>query len=107
MSTSHNNTSLHLDPISQNLQRLLQGRDFPKTICPSEVARALSEAELEAFHVTEWRHLMPEIRSRVWAMRDAGEVEIMQKGEVLRHDVRLDEVKGPIRVRKTEGDLKA
>lgn len=33
-------------------------------------------------------------------MRDAGEVEIMQKGEVLGREVGLEDVKGPIRVRK-------
>ena len=45
---------------------------------------------------------MPEIRQRVWQMRDQGEVEIMQRGEVLDDDVSIDDVKGPIRVRRKE-----
>lgn len=100
MSTSHADIPPDLDPISRDLQRLLNSREFPKTICPSEVARALSKTELEELHVTQWRDLMPEIRRRVWVMRDAGEVEIMQKGEVLGREVGLEDVKGPIRVRK-------
>jgi len=103
MSTSRSDSAqasnLHEDPIVRELKRLLQSRVFPKTICPSEVARALSKTELEAYDAVEWREVMPEIRKRVWELRDAGEVEVMQKGEVLSYDVGLEEVKGPIRVR--------
>jgi len=43
---------------------------------------------------------MPGIRDRVWELRDRGEVEILQKGEVLGWDVGVEDVRGPIRVRK-------
>lgn len=43
---------------------------------------------------------MDETRQIVWAMRDKGEVEILQRGEVLGGDVKLDDVKGPIRVKR-------
>lgn len=79
--------------------RLLDTRDYPKTICPSEIARALSAAELGSLGVSEWRDAMPEIRQVMWEKRAAGEVEVLQKGEVVDVDS-LDEIKGPIRVRR-------
>lgn len=91
------------NPIPTHLHRLLESRAYPKTICPSEVARALSASELRAVGASDWRDLMPEIRERVWDMRDRDEVEILQRGEVLGREVRIGDVRGPIRVRKTLG----
>ena len=45
---------------------------------------------------------MPNIRWKVWERRDRGEVEILQKGEVLPEDTALEDIKGPIRVRKRQ-----
>src|ERR1700761_385847 len=91
-----------IDPIQKHLIDLLASRQYPKTLCPSEVARALSQSELARYAAASWRDTMPEIRQRVWQMRDQGEVEIMQRGEVLDDDVSIDDVKGPIRVRRKE-----
>jgi hypothetical protein len=89
------------DILSKHINRLLSTREFPKTICPSEVARALSSAELEALQAHDWRATMDDVRELVWEMREVGEVEVMQKGQVL--DVQsLVDVKGPIRVRKVQ-----
>ncbi|KAH6633749.1 hypothetical protein C7974DRAFT_412723 [Boeremia exigua] len=86
--------------LREKTNRLLSSRDFPKTICPSEVARALSSSELSTLGAPDWRATMDSIRQLVWEMREAGEVEVMQKGQVL--DVsNLADIKGPIRVRKT------
>jgi len=87
--------------ILSHLNNLLHSRAPPKTICPSEVARALSSSELRELGVDNWRDLMPDIRAVVWKLRDDGKVEILQKGVVLGADVQIADVKGPIRVRKT------
>lgn len=87
------------DAVQGHLNRLLKARASPKTICPSEVARALSKDELDNLDAHEWRDVMPMIRERVWCMRDQGEVEILQKGQVLANSIGLGDVKGPIRVR--------
>jgi hypothetical protein len=87
------------DAIQKHLDRLLEARASPKTICPSEVARSLSSLELDELNAREWRDVMPVIRERVWKMRDEGQVEIMQKGAVLSNEISLEDVKGPIRVR--------
>jgi hypothetical protein len=85
--------------IVQHAERLLDARDYPKTICPSEIARAFSAAELRILGASEWRDTMDEVRQVVWEKRELGDVEVLQKGEVV--DVRsLGDVKGPIRVRK-------
>ena len=74
---------------------------YPKTICPSEVARAFSASELKASGTTEWRDLMPHIREVLWEMRENGEAEILQKGEVIPDGVTLEDIKGPIRARRS------
>lgn len=54
-----------------------------KTICPSEVARALEPNEDKA-----WRALMPEIRAVSQQMAMAGRISIYRKGVPrLDHDV--------------------
>ncbi|KAI8941137.1 hypothetical protein NX059_002374 [Plenodomus lindquistii] len=84
--------------VTRHADRLLSTRDYPKTICPSEVARAFSTQELEAFGASEWRSTMDAVRAVVWEKREAGEVEVLQKGEVVTVE-NLEDVRGPMRVR--------
>ena len=83
-----------------HLQRLLSSREYPKTICPSEVPRALTAAELEATRAVSWRDLMPAVREILWEMRQHGEVEVLQKGLLVPDQATLEDVRGPIRARK-------
>ncbi|KAF1918956.1 hypothetical protein BDU57DRAFT_440529 [Ampelomyces quisqualis] len=85
--------------ILSHAERLLDARQFPKTICPSEIARAFSAAELQTLGASEWRDTMDTVRQVMWEKREAGEVEVMQKGVVIEVD-RLEDVRGPIRVRR-------
>jgi hypothetical protein len=45
---------------------------------------------------------MPAIRDIVWEMRERGEVEILQRGDVLGLDVGVEDVRGPVRVRRVQ-----
>jgi hypothetical protein len=63
----------------------------PKTICPSDVARAVGPAD-------GWRELMQPVRDAAGRLVDRGEVEVTQKGEI----VDLATVRGPIRIRRPE-----
>ncbi|KAK7509315.1 uncharacterized protein IWZ02DRAFT_387248 [Phyllosticta citriasiana] len=90
-------------PLESRLDYFLTHRAYPKTFCPSEVVRALSSEDLTAEGAKEWRELMPRIRQMLWEMRDRGEVEILQRGDVLGRHVGIDDVKGPIRVRRIPG----
>jgi hypothetical protein len=65
------------------LDKLLASREPLKTICPSEVARALSREVLDAVGASSWRVLMPEARNMVAEMLGQDEVEMLQKGAVL------------------------
>ena len=85
-----------------HLNRLLSSRDYPKTICPSECARALSADEIQACGLSGWRDLMPQVREILWEMRQRGEVEILQKGVSIPDEVGLQDIKGPIRARKVQ-----
>ena len=89
------------DVLGFYLERLLSSREYPKTICPSEVARALSIAELKASATSDWRELMPQVREILWAMRENGEVQILQKGELIPEATGLGDVQGPIRARRS------
>ncbi len=91
------------ESLRSHLDRLLTHREYPKTICPSEVARSLTATELRQAGVSSWRDTMPLIRSMVWTMRDQGEVEVLQRGQPLARDTALEDVRGPIRVRKIMG----
>ena len=91
--------------IEAHMQHLLSSRQPPKTFCPSEVARRLTADELQdlGYGEEDWRSAMPEIRRLAFELRAQGEVEVLQKGEVLADDVGLDEVVGPIRLRRASG----
>lgn len=71
------------------LWRLVSDCGPNKSICPSEVARALS--------ASNWRELMEPVRRVGTQLAKAGHIEITQKGVV----VHPDEVRGPIRYRIT------
>ena len=73
--------------LEAKIRELLDARSRDSTICPSDVARAMSE--------NEWRELMEPVRRAARRLVDAGEVEITQKGSV----VAPSTAKGPIRIR--------
>jgi hypothetical protein len=87
--------------ILSHASRLLDSRQHPKTICPSEIARAFSASELQTLGASEWRDTMDAVRQVMWEKRDAGEVEVMQKGEVVNVES-LEDIRGPIRVRNVQ-----
>ncbi|KAK5129834.1 hypothetical protein LTR08_002771 [Meristemomyces frigidus] len=94
-------------PLSQaildgHLKDFLAKRQPPKTFCPSEVARALTAQELQSLGFAEWRSAMPAIRELAWEMRERGELEVTQKGVALGVDVGVEDVVGPIRIRRVE-----
>lgn len=97
-------TKYNLEPLRARIDRLLDTRNHPKTICPSEAARALSAAELRETGASSWRDLMPALRILAFELRDQGRIEIMQKGTVLSTEQSLEETSGPIRLRRvTDG----
>jgi len=87
--------------LDARLDKFLQTREYPKTFCPSEVARSFCASELRMAGATEWRELMPTIRSLAWTRKAAGDLQILQGGQPLADDLRLEDLKGPIRIRRT------
>jgi len=70
--------------------RLLEERGEGKTICPSEVARAVD--------VEGWRGLMQPVREAASALAAAGEIVATQRGRV----VEAMGARGPIRLRRVQ-----
>ena len=85
--------------LKDRLLSLLAQRAYPKTACPSEIPRSLSNSELQDLGIAEWREIMPMMRELAFRLRDEGKIEVLQKGEVVGMDVAGDDVRGPIRVR--------
>lgn len=87
--------------LEKRLGEFLAKREPPKTFCPSEVARALTAGEMADLGYANWRDAMPDIRRLAWDLREQRKCEILQKGEVLGGDLKPDDVRGPIRIRRT------
>ncbi len=85
--------SMTTDPdqasIAAEILRQTAERGAEKSICPSEVARALAPGE-------EWRPLMDRVRQAAIALSREGSVEILRKGK----PVPPEEVRGVIRLRR-------
>jgi hypothetical protein len=81
------------DLICHTILALVRQRGPEKTICPSEVARALGGQD--------WRPWMDEVRSRGVELALAGDIVITQQGNILP----LDHIKGPIRFRVTQQSM--
>ncbi|MDQ2184044.1 DUF3253 domain-containing protein [Alcaligenaceae bacterium A4P071] len=83
---------------NQRIERLildlLGKRDASSSICPSEVARAMSDDE------ATWRSLMPKVRAVAAAMQAAGRLRIT-RGDATVTPATLDH--GPIRLRRGKG----
>jgi len=87
--------------LERHLQEFLEKREPPKTFCPSEVARSLTGDELREVGCAGWRAAMSVVRETAWEWRELGKCEILQKGELVGEDVGLDDIRGPIRIRRT------
>lgn len=78
------------ETIASEILRQTAARGSDKSICPSEVARALVGGD-----DGPWRPLMGRIRQAAIALARDGRVEILRKGK----PISLGEVRGVIRLR--------
>ena len=58
--------------IAAEILRQTAERGAEKSICPSEVARALAP---------DWRPLLPRVREAAVALAEAGRIDILRKGK--------------------------
>lgn len=86
--------------LEEQFSKLLSKREPPKTFCPSEVARALTPAELRTLQFAHWRDAMPAVRALAWQAQSCGHCEILQRGELVDMDLGPEDVRGPIRIRR-------
>ncbi|MEM1360786.1 MAG: DUF3253 domain-containing protein [Pseudomonadota bacterium] len=74
-----------IQEIEDKILTLTAARGSSKTICPSEVARALSD---------EWRPLMPLVRQVAGSLAEKGKIIATQKGQQVDPQLAI----GPIRL---------
>jgi len=82
------------EALEAEIRALLQARGRGKTLCPSEVARAVAAREGHE----DWRGWMERTRQAARRLVAAGEIEITQKGRV----VDPSTARGPIRLRRRD-----
>lgn len=78
------------EAIAAAILRQAAGRGAEKSICPSEVARALAPEE------DAWRRLMGPVRAAAIALAREGRIEVLRKGKPVDPG---QEVRGVIRLR--------
>lgn len=78
--------------IRSQITTMLQNREQSKTLCPSEVVRALSDDLPDG-----WRAEMPTVRNVAFDMALHGSLTILQKGKLI-PPTQLQSIKGPIRI---------
>ncbi|MBL8699370.1 MAG: DUF3253 domain-containing protein [Alphaproteobacteria bacterium] len=78
------------DPVDTKILALCQERGAGKSICPSDVAKALVP---EGRH---WQHLMGRVRQRAIVLARGGAIDILRKGKPVAD---LDDLRGVIRLR--------
>ncbi|MFD2239029.1 DUF3253 domain-containing protein [Aureimonas populi] len=64
--------------IRDTIETMVAARGADKTVCPSEVARALAGTDEK-----EWRKLMAPIRAEAIRLADEARVEIRRKGRAV------------------------
>ncbi len=80
------------EALEAEILRQTTERGTDKSICPSEVARALAADE------ATWRRLMGPIRAAAIRLARSGQVEILRKGKPVDPTA---EIRGVIRLRKS------
>ena len=75
------------NPIRETILNMASKRGPDKTVCPSEIARALYPAN--------WRKHMQDIRDAAIELQKDGKVTITQKGQ----PADVGHIKGPIRIK--------
>ena len=78
------------DAIARAILEQTHQRGHGKTLCPSEVARALAPHD--------WRPLMPLVRQVAEALRQNGQLQILQRGRSVSLAADAAPVRGPIRL---------
>jgi len=83
--------SVSAEAITAEILRQTEERGAEKSICPSEVARALAVEE------DAWRRLLGPVRAAALRLSREGRVEILRKGKPI--DPQEEAVRGVIRLR--------
>lgn len=81
------------DAIAAEILRQTAARGAGKSICPSEVARALAPDE------DAWRRLMGAVRAAAIRLARDGRIEVLRKGKPVDAEA---EIRGVIRLRMKE-----
>jgi hypothetical protein len=83
---------------------MLDNTDPPEVFKPSAVAQMLTDAQLRECGYDKWEDALPAVYELAFEMRTFGDCEILRKGKVVPEDVGVEEIDGPIRIRRKADD---
>ncbi|KAF1821792.1 uncharacterized protein K489DRAFT_321439 [Dissoconium aciculare CBS 342.82] len=83
---------------------MLDNTDPPEVFKPSAVAQMLTDAQLKECGYDKWEDALPAVYELAFEMRTFGDCEILRKGKVVPEDVGVEEIDGPIRIRRKADD---
>jgi hypothetical protein len=85
-------------------QAMLDNTDPPAVFKPDDVAQMLSDAQLRECGYDKWEDALPAMYEVAFEMRAFGDCELLRKGKVIGTDVGIEDLDGPIRVRRKADD---
>lgn len=89
---------------SEHLQyafrQMLDHTEPPATFKPSDVASQLTDTQLKDLGYEKWEEALPGVYALAFELREFGDCHILRKGKVLADDVTLEDLDGPIRIRR-------
>lgn len=80
----------------------LDHTDPPATFRAAHVAQELSYNELKAMGYETWEDVLPAVVELAFELREAGYLEILQKGKVLGPSVDASDIEGSVRIRRVD-----
>jgi hypothetical protein len=82
----------------------LDNTDPPDVFKPEAVAKKISDDQLRECGYDKWEDALPAVYEVAFEMRAFGDCEILRKGKVLGLNVGIEDLDGPIRIRRKADD---
>lgn len=81
---------------------MLDHTEPPAVFKPSEVAACMSKEQVKECGFEKWEEAIPAVYELAFELRAMGDCEILRKGVVIPDDMGIEDLDGPIRIRRVE-----
>lgn len=88
------------EALRAHFTELLDRVEPPESFKPREVAEALTDKQLSKMGYKKQEEAIPAVYELAFESRELGDCEILRKGVVIGDDVTIQDLDGPIRIRR-------